>query len=74
MYGKRGPCPDCDAHPFMGNGRCSRCQGSGVNLRLTSDEPKCPACNGTGICATCQGEGVITTGPGEVQSILHLFD
>jgi DnaJ-class molecular chaperone len=58
MRRRSSVCLNCDEHTFLGNGRCSHCHGSGVNLRLTSDEPKCPACGGTGICATCGGEGV----------------
>jgi hypothetical protein len=51
-------CPDCDEGTFHGNGRCSRCNGTGSNASLSADEPKCPACHGTGVCATCGGAGI----------------
>lgn len=73
MYQKSYRCPDCDEGSFRGNGRCSKCHGSGVNLRLTSEEPKCPACDGTGVCATCQGEGVYPSVPPDASPIQTLF-
>ena len=59
MYGKSERCPDCDGGMLRGNGRCSRCHGSGTNLNLASDLPKCPACDGSGTCATCGGAGIL---------------
>jgi DnaJ-class molecular chaperone len=62
---------------LIGNGRCSKCHGSGINLRLTSNDPKCPACDGTGVCRTCDGSGLWAppedeNGPDELE-IPHVF-
>jgi hypothetical protein len=62
-------CLQCDAGAFIGDGRCSKCHGSGVNLNLASDVPKCPACNGTGVCANCGGSGLYP--PEEMRSGIH---
>ena len=51
-------CPDCDGSWLGGNGRCAVCHGTGVNPHLNSDEPKCPACGGTGVCPSCKGTGL----------------
>jgi hypothetical protein len=54
---RRSRCTDCAEGFFEGNGRCSKCNGTGVNTQLDSDQPKCPFCKGTGVCATCNGTG-----------------
>ena len=47
-------CPDCDRTGCCAVlGKCSKCYGTGVNLQLNSDEPKCRNCGGTGRCPTC---------------------
>jgi hypothetical protein len=56
-----------------GDGRCSRCHGSGVNCDLASDVPNCRACGGTGVCPTCGGAGVYPP-PGEEHIIQKLFE
>ena len=33
------------------------CFGSGINVHLNQDEPKCRNCSGTGACSTCEGTG-----------------
>jgi DnaJ-class molecular chaperone len=66
---KPARCLDCDEGAFTGNGRCSKCHGSGVNLNLSSDEPKCLFCNGTGVCANCGGSG--TYPPDAMRSDIH---
>ena len=53
----RARCPDCADGLFEGNGKCARCDGTGVNPHLNSAEPKCPHCRGTGACPTCNGTG-----------------
>jgi DnaJ-class molecular chaperone len=58
MYQKPARCPDCDGGAFTGNGRCSHCHGSGVNLNLASEVPQCLFCKGSGVCATCDGAGM----------------
>jgi hypothetical protein len=58
MPGRRARCPDCDTGFLQGDGKCSTCHGSGVNVHLNSDEPNCEKCNGTGICQACGGSGV----------------
>jgi hypothetical protein len=73
MYGRLQRCPDCDDGIFQGDGRCSRCHGSGTNLNLASDVPKCPACEGSGICATCGGTGILEP-PQADDTIQKLFD
>jgi len=52
-----GRCPDCAGGVFSANGKCGQCDGTGINIKLNSDEPKCPSCGGTGVCATCGGTG-----------------
>jgi hypothetical protein len=47
-------CPDCDV---PGNGKCAKCLGSGTNLDLKSDRPRCPHCSGSGQCQSCGGTG-----------------
>ena len=53
----RPRCPDCAEGLFEGNGKCARCDGTGINTQLDSDQPKCPYCHGTGVCAACNGTG-----------------
>ncbi len=52
-------CPDCAEKEgfFKGNGKCSKCDGTGTNPKLNAEEPECPRCQGTGVCATCGGKG-----------------
>jgi hypothetical protein len=66
-------CPDCAEGVFTGNGRCGRCNGTGINVNLASDMPNCPACNGTGVCHTCGGAGVYPP-PHEENVIQKLFE
>jgi hypothetical protein len=75
VYEKQRRCLDCDGGMFTGDGRCSRCHGSGVNLNLASDVPKCLSCGGSGVCQTCAGSGMCSPDddtPGT--SIQKLFD
>ncbi len=58
MMEKQSICLDCDARILRGNGHCSHCHGSGVNLNLASDAPQCLFCKGTGMCASCDGTGL----------------
>jgi DnaJ-class molecular chaperone len=74
MYQRSGRCPDCAEGAFVGNGRCSQCNGTGINTRLDSDEPKCPACDGTGVCGTCRGAGVYPPPQEEETRIRKLFE
>jgi hypothetical protein len=53
----RSRCPDCAAGLLEGDGRCGKCNGTGINTQLDSAQPKCPYCHGTGVCATCGGSG-----------------
>jgi DnaJ-class molecular chaperone len=62
-------CLACDGGTFAGDGRCSKCHGSGVNLNLASDVPGCLFCNGTGVCANCGGSGLYP--PDEMRSDIH---
>jgi hypothetical protein len=59
MSGRRSRCPDCAEGIFEGNGKCGKCNGTGVNTQLDSAQPKCPYCHGTGVCATCGGKGYL---------------
>lgn len=52
MFFTRKKCLDCG-----GDGKCRECFGSGVNVHLDEDEPKCRTCRGTGVCPTCKGTG-----------------
>ena len=57
---RRRRCMSCEAQTFArGNGKCSLCIGSGVNVSITSSEPKCPKCGGTGVCPECHGTGIL---------------
>jgi hypothetical protein len=47
-------CLECEER---GNGKCSRCFGTGVNTQLNSPDSKCPNCGGTGKCPGCNGTG-----------------
>jgi hypothetical protein len=58
----RERCVDC-----RGNGKCSMCKGTGVNIHLNEAEPKCQKCSGTGVCPTCQGTGRWYVLPPEIQ-------
>ncbi len=73
MHERYRRCPDCDEGAFTGNGRCSRCHGTGINCNLGSDVPACPGCAGTGICSTCGGAGVYPPPP-EEKIIRKLFE
>jgi hypothetical protein len=66
-------CPDCAEGAFVGNGRCSRSNGTGINVNVASAVPECPACAGSGVCATCGGAGVYPP-PQDEQSIQKLFE
>lgn len=66
-------CPDCAGGAFVGNGKCSRCDGTGINVNVASSAPGCPSCRGTGVCATCGGEGVYPP-PQDVKVIQKLFE
>jgi hypothetical protein len=74
MYDKPRRCLDCDGGIFTGDGRCSHCHGSGVNLNLASDIPKCLSCDGSGVCKTCGGTGMAPDEQGPGSSIQTLFD
>ena len=53
-----GLCATCH-----GDGKCNHCNGSGVNTRLSNEEPKCQHCEGTGVCSACGGNGSYKSGP-----------
>ena len=74
MSGKRVRCSDCDGGFFHGNGKCSHCHGSGVNLNLASDLPRCVYCDGTGECATCKGTGLHPYPEDDPEKIQKLFE
>jgi hypothetical protein len=74
MYTKPQRCQDCDGGIIHGDGRCSHCHGSAVNLNLASDVPQCLFCKGTGVCTTCQGTGQYPPQPDEDQRIHTLFN
>jgi DnaJ-class molecular chaperone len=64
VYGHRGNrgCPDCNGWIWFllrRDGKCKMCCGSGINVHVSSTEPKCDNCKGTGICPTCGGTGTI---------------
>jgi DnaJ-class molecular chaperone len=52
-------CPNCagDIFSLSDAGKCAHCNGTGINTRINSPEPKCPYCRGTGVCASCRGTG-----------------
>jgi DnaJ-class molecular chaperone len=56
---RRWKCTDCAGGVLNGDGKCGKCNGTGINTQLDSAQPKCPYCNGTGVCATCGGEGYV---------------
>ena len=66
-------CPDCAGGLFHGNGKCGKCDGTGINTQLDSDQPKCPYCKGTGVCSTCGGDGSLGSW-GDHDQIQKLFD
>jgi DnaJ-class molecular chaperone len=41
----------------VGNGRCTKCSGTGVNVHLNSPKPECGDCGGNGVCPVCNGTG-----------------
>lgn len=46
-----------------GDGKCSACNGTGINVGaavLGGYEGDCEKCGGTGICPTCHGSGIIS--------------
>lgn len=58
-------CSDCDAEGFTndtGNGKCSACHGTGMDLDpMERGGPgSCETCGGSGKCQTCRGEGVVS--------------
>jgi hypothetical protein len=61
MISSRNTCASC-----FGNGRCSACDGSGINPHLNEDEPKCRNCSGTGVCPACNGTGAWMVPPPEI--------
>jgi len=40
-----------------GDGKCSACDGTGINPHLNEPESKCQRCSGTGTCPQCLGTG-----------------
>lgn len=62
-------CPDCDDRYILGggNGKCSKCHGTGKNPSMMDDiaeslgnkPTKCWKCDGSGDCPTCKGTGEI---------------
>ena len=58
MTGRRGRCPGCAGGFFEGDGKCGKCNGTGINTQLDSAQPQCPFCAGTGVCASCGGSGL----------------
>ncbi len=67
-------CPDCDQGLVEGNGKCSKCLGSGRNPSLNSEEDLCRYCGGTGTCATCGGSGRKEMLPDPPPVVQRLFD
>jgi hypothetical protein len=61
-------CRDCDWH---GNGKCSKCYGTGINLKLNSGEAKCGNCGGTGSCPNCGGTGGRPFAMGPIQELIY---
>ncbi len=61
MGGTSKKCEDCEGGiPLIrGNGKCSQCYGSGVNVRLNTPDGQCENCKGTGGCPTCGGAGFV---------------
>jgi hypothetical protein len=57
MMSRRQRCQDCARGFFEGNGKCGKCNGTGVNTQLNSAQPQCPYCKGTGVCGSCGGTG-----------------
>jgi len=67
-----GKCPDCDGVKILfdeGDGKCSRCHGTGgpdiiaaladnINVFPDAEPSKCYVCAGSGVCQTCGGTGV----------------
>ena len=70
---RRERCPDCAGGFFSGNGKCGRCDGTGINTQLDSAQPKCPYCAGSGVCATCGGTGTCGGDEGGGSTIQTLF-
>ena len=56
-------CPDCDGGMFKGDGKCSKCHGSGTLNTILNDisgeDTECRQCRGSGECPTCRGEGLV---------------
>lgn len=75
MSKKQVRCADCDGGVLIGDGRCSRCHGSGVNLNLASSISKCLSCDGTGVCRNCDGTGLYPPYPDwpaeKIQTLFH---
>ena len=73
MYQGRQRCMDCD-HELLLGGRCADCHGTGLNVHLNSDDPKCRSCGGTGVCPTCHGDcyvGGASLGDGDIQKLFE---
>ncbi len=64
LTAKRNSCVYC-----LGDGKCSECNGTGVNMHLNDDEPKCRSCGGTGICPNCGGSGSSYCSPAVIQDL-----
>ena len=68
MLMSREPCTECgDASNRLakGDGKCTRCNGSGVEVGvavLAGYESECERCNGTGVCFACNGTGLRPAG------------
>ncbi len=64
-------CPDCDGPGILGggDGKCSRCHGSGLEVdvitalaeAISGQSQKCETCGGSGKCQTCYGKGYLNT-------------
>lgn len=65
----RGKCPSCDGGFLVGDGRCARCHGTGINPQIDSAQPECPFCRGSGTCADCGGLGYQREGGDKIQTL-----
>ena len=61
MSGKQvcGACNDFRIWTSRGDGKCSKCGGTGINGNVASSESACARCAGTGRCPHCDGRGFI---------------
>jgi hypothetical protein len=60
MIGSRNTCTSC-----FGNGRCSQCDGSGLDPG-SGEQRKCASCAGSGVCSACNGSGAWMQPPPEI--------